>query len=192
MKRCSHRYHASCVGPWLAKAVTCPACREVVTEEAVAASLARLGDAAAEPPQLKSQAAPNHVLGFALEPDPEPELELDPGPDTELHVPDPTVELEETAAPSARLSVWQRLSSGRGNCAARERPAAAVGPGGRRHTPRPAAPPVRPTSSSIKRAEFISASHSGLVAVVGCSALHMRSMRNTNVTFVIVRYIIPI
>ena len=57
---CAHRYHAACVGPWLAKATTCPACREEITEEAVAQSatlpgaLASLERVAPPPPATTS------------------------------------------------------------------------------------------------------------------------------------------
>lgn len=39
---CSHRYHAACVGAWLAMATTCPSCREEITESAVQSSSASL------------------------------------------------------------------------------------------------------------------------------------------------------
>jgi|EP01046_Picozoa_sp_COSAG06_P000818 hypothetical protein len=39
---CAHQYHAACVAPWLAKATTCPACREEITESAVQSASASL------------------------------------------------------------------------------------------------------------------------------------------------------
>jgi hypothetical protein len=137
---CAHTFHAACVGEWLVKADTCPACRAVVTEAAVEASLAELSTAAPAPEP---------------EPEPEPEREaplpgLVPQPEPEPAGPPPALSRVRSAEEQEELSVWQRLSCGRSR--GRHIRTSAAGSGRRQP-----APPVRATAASTRRAVFIDA-----------------------------------
>ena len=59
---CSHKFHAACVGVWLQKADTCPACRAVVTESAVEEFISTLGAVVTPDPGPTKEPAPETEL----------------------------------------------------------------------------------------------------------------------------------